>query len=87
MENAICKNQLYLTNDHIESDIRSILDAKAECQRLGSVCGGFFDAQGYGNSFVICGVPVLVITGNAAKGSILYRVEGKKWLFVFVSSI
>ena len=74
----MCVNQLYLTNDHIESDIRSILDAKEECQRLGSVCGGFFDSQGHGNSFIICGVPVLLITGNAAEGSILYRVEGKK---------
>ena len=87
MTNAMCENQLYLTNDNIATDIKSLSDAKEECQRLGVVCGGFFDSLGNGDSFIICGAPVLVITGSSTLGSILYRVGGKKELFACFSSI
>ena len=89
MENTICENQPYLTNDHIASSITSVLDAKEECQRLGSACGGFFDSLGNGNSFIICGAPVLLITSSSVLGSVLYRVEGNKELLClyFISRI
>ena len=89
VENTICENQPYLTNDHIASSITSVLDAKEECQRLGSACGGFFDSLGNGNSFIICGAPVLLITSSSVLGSVLYRVEGNKELLClyFISRI
>ena len=76
IKSAACLNQIH---DHIGSYIASEYDAKQECQRLGSTCGGFVYSEGcvngHAEGYAICGAPI--VTVKPAACAVLHRVKGK----------
>ena len=70
--NAFCSNQLHwkVTYHSPNTSLSRIEDAKAECQRFGNLCGGFFGQNGL---FFLCAKPVIA---QPTKLSALYRIDG-----------
>ena len=71
-----CLNPIH---DNIGSYIATEFDAKQECQRLGSTCGGFIYSEGcvngHSEGYAICGTPIVTI--KPAECVVLHRVKGK----------
>ena len=67
--NTACSNQIEPTIDNLSTT--ELYCAAHEW------CGGFFDKQGMGVAFVLCGQPVQKYTGFDTKDTTLYIKYGK----------